>query len=97
MVTIPGVAGSFGVLPGHVPTVTSLQPGVVSIQDGSETHNFFVSGGFAFINKDFTTNICAIEACKIEDLDPIAVKHGLEEFTKMLSSSTEEKDVAIVC
>mmetsp|Transcript_19492 Transcript_19492/g.49940 ORF Transcript_19492/g.49940 Transcript_19492/m.49940 type:complete len:141 (-) Transcript_19492:495-917(-) len=96
MITVPGVSGSFGVLPGHIPTVTSLQPGVVAVQDGSETHNYFVSGGFAFINKDFTANICALEACKVEDLDTQSVKEGLEEFTKLLGSATEEKDVAVV-
>ena len=37
-VMIPATSGDFGVLPGHVPTVAQLRPGVVSVQlNSSET------------------------------------------------------------
>lgn len=31
MVLIPGAGGDFGVLPGHVPTVSALKPGVMEV------------------------------------------------------------------
>ena len=37
-VMIPATSGDFGVIPGHVPTVAQLRPGVVSVQlNSSET------------------------------------------------------------
>ena len=31
MVLVPATTGDFGILPGHVPTVSQLRPGVVSV------------------------------------------------------------------
>lgn len=42
--------------------------------------------GFAFINADSTTDVCAVEAVKLEDLDPEAVKAGLNEYQAKLGS-----------
>lgn len=50
MVILPGSDGQFGVMPNHVPTVTQLKPGVVSVQEeaGGPLKKFFISGGFAY-------------------------------------------------
>ncbi len=37
MVTMKGSSGVFGVLPGHVPTIAQLQPGVVTVEYDGET------------------------------------------------------------
>ena len=49
MVILPGGDGQFGVMPSHVPTITELKPGVVSVQEeaGGPLIKYFVSGGFA--------------------------------------------------
>ena len=49
MVILPGGDGMFGVMPSHVPTITELKPGVVSVQEtaGGPLSKYFVSGGFA--------------------------------------------------
>jgi F0F1-type ATP synthase epsilon subunit len=39
---------------------------------------YFVSGGFAFVHPDSTADICAVEAVKVSDLDPDAVRAGLQ-------------------
>ena len=50
-VSAPGVNGSFGVLPGHVPFVSLLADGVVEVEDGSgHLHRYQVNGGFAEVN-----------------------------------------------
>jgi F-type H+-transporting ATPase subunit epsilon len=46
-VTAPSVQGEFGVLPGHLPIVAALRPGVVSYRQGSETKKVAVGSGFA--------------------------------------------------
>lgn len=70
-------------MPGHVPTIAELRPGVVAVHKelDKDVEKFFVSGGFAFAHADSSVEITAVEATKIEDLDPSAVKAGLAEYT----------------
>jgi F-type H+-transporting ATPase subunit epsilon len=44
-VTAPGVLGEFGVLPGHVPFLSALQPGVFVFRSGNDSRAFAVSEG----------------------------------------------------
>lgn len=51
-VHVPGEMGDFGVLPGHMPLVSTLRAGgqvVVTLADGSK-QSFTVSGGFAEVS-----------------------------------------------
>ena len=45
-----------------------------------------MAAGFAFVHADSTTDVCAVEAVKIEELDPEAVRAGLTEYTAKLAS-----------
>ena len=83
MALVPAVSGDFGVMPGHVPVIAELRPGVVSIHKemDKEIVKFFVSGGFAVCHPDSSMEITVVEACSLEDLDPVAVKNGLAEYT----------------
>ena len=80
LVLLPALTGDFGVMPGHVPTVAQLRPGVVTVHKtlDKEIEKYFVSSGFAFVHADSSTDVCAIEAVKLEDLDPEAVRAGLQ-------------------
>lgn len=80
LVLIPAVTGDFGVMPGHVPTVAQLRPGVVTVHTelDKELEKYFVSSGFAFVHADSSADVCAVEAVKVSDLDPEAVKAGLQ-------------------
>lgn len=49
-VGLPGGDGDFTAMPGHVPTATTLRPGVVTIESGSERTEYLVAGGFAEVN-----------------------------------------------
>ncbi len=44
-VTAPGALGEFGVLPGHVPFLSALQPGVFSYRQKDQTRVLAVSEG----------------------------------------------------
>ena len=80
---LPAVSGDFGVMPGHVPTISQLRPGVVAVHTelDKDVQKYFVSGGFAFAHADSSVEIAAVEAVPVEDLDPAAVKAGLAEYT----------------
>lgn len=80
LVLLPALTGDFGVMPGHVPTIAQLRPGVVTVHKtlDKEIDRYFVSSGFAFVHADSSADVCAIEAVKLEDLDPEAVRSGLQ-------------------
>ncbi|MEO0501807.1 MAG: F0F1 ATP synthase subunit epsilon [Pseudomonadota bacterium] len=48
-VQIPGADGDMTVMADHAPTITTLRPGVLKVEAGSDTHEFVVTGGFAEI------------------------------------------------
>lgn len=54
-VIVPGVYGELGFLPGHVPLITALRPGVVTIIRENRRQNYVVSSGFAEIDQNKVT------------------------------------------
>jgi F-type H+-transporting ATPase subunit epsilon len=46
-VTATGTEGEFGILPGHVPFVTTLKVGLLASKTGNATKYFFVNWGYA--------------------------------------------------
>ncbi len=66
IVGLPGSDGDFAAMPGHVPTATSLRPGVVSIQSGSETTEYLVAGGFAEITAESVSILAEYAAIRSE-------------------------------
>lgn len=92
MVILPGSDGFFGVLPNHVPTIAELKPGVVQVQEtaGGPLAKYFVSGGFASMNKDSVLNVSVLEACPVEDLDNEAVKMGLAQYQAAHAAATDD-------
>ncbi len=50
-VDVPGTEGRFGILAGHAPYMSTVNPGVLAItQDGGTVAKYFVRGGFADAN-----------------------------------------------
>jgi F-type H+-transporting ATPase subunit epsilon len=68
MVVVPGTEGDFGVLAGHQPTISTVRPGILEVQNaGAESRRIFVNGGFA----EVTGDRCAVmteEAVPVADL-----------------------------
>ena len=50
-----GADGELGVLPGHAPLMTTLQPGELLIRHGGEAESLFVGGGFLEVLPDRVT------------------------------------------
>lgn len=94
LVLIPATTGDFGAMPGHVPTVAQLRPGVVTVHKelDKDVKKYFVSGGFAFIHPDSSADICAVEAVDLGDLDADAVRAGLADYTAKLASAQGKDD-----
>lgn len=94
-VQVPATSGDMGVLPGHVPTVVQMRPGVVAVTlNDKEVQKYFVSSGFAFVHADSTTDICAVEAVPVEQLDAEAVKKGLADYQAKLVNAKDDYEKA---
>src|SRR4029434_2007664 len=91
MVTVPGLGGELGILPGHTPLISQLQNGVLSyVQDG-KTHQLHVSGGFIEVRDD-KVSVLAEVAERPEEIDAARAKLAREHVEKQLTawSGTEE-------
>lgn len=94
LVLLPATTGDFGVMPGHVPVIAQLRPGVVTVHKelDKDVQRYFVSSGFAFVHPDSTADICAVEAIPVDELDPAAVSAGLSDYTAKLASAQAKGD-----
>jgi F-type H+-transporting ATPase subunit epsilon len=73
-VTVPTKQGEITVLPGHIPLVASLMPGVIEIHKaGGQSDIMSVSGGFIEVLKDKVV-ILADTAERAEELDEARIE-----------------------
>ena len=54
-VQIPGADGDMTAMPDHAPVVTTLRPGILSVDMDGSTQEYAVTGGFAQITAEGTT------------------------------------------
>jgi len=82
-VTAAGSEGEFGVLPGHVPFVTTLRIGMITCKTGKEVKYFFVNWGYAEIDSDKVT-VLADSAERSEDIDVERAKAAMQRAEERL-------------
>ena len=81
-VTAPTRQGEITVLPGHIPLVASLQPGVIEIVKSDGTQDIMsVSGGFIEVLKDKVV-ILADTAERAEEIDIDTVEEARRQAEK---------------
>ena len=77
-VDVPGSEGDFGVMANHAPVMTTLRPGVLTIQSpGKAGEKYFVRGGFAEVTLGGLT-ILAEEAMPLAELDTAALDQRIK-------------------
>lgn len=82
-VTAPGELGEFEVLPGHVPFLTQLHPGVLVLGE-RERHIFAVSTGFLEVEADGTVLVLVEQAVAAGAVDLEQAKAQLSELAPKL-------------
>lgn len=93
-VQIPGADGDMTAMPDHAPTITTLRPGVLTVEGPDGTSSYAVTGGFAEINAEGTSVLAekAIATADItaEDMDALiaAAKDAAD------NAAAENKDAA---
>jgi F-type H+-transporting ATPase subunit epsilon len=82
-VIAPGAEGLFGVRPGHAPFLSLLQPGPLTIREGSKSELYFVSGGFVEVGAA-NVRVLADAAQPVKDIDVAAAKKRIVEAEEKL-------------
>lgn len=91
---LPTSSGQIAVLPGHIPLVTVLEPGVVSLRrskndtEGTMEH-VAVSGGFAQITGE-TIRVLADSATRADDVDEIQAQEARERALDLKNKATDD-------
>lgn len=55
LVTLPGELGSFTVLPGHAPIISSLQKGHLKFEENGKSTELEVKSGFVEVSNDIVS------------------------------------------
>ena len=90
-VSLPGVEGDFGVLPGHTPFFTALRTGMMWYRQGGDKHFLMVSIGFVEVLPD-AVSVLAQVAETAEDLDQERAEAGMKRAEEMMSVAPHEID-----
>jgi F-type H+-transporting ATPase subunit epsilon len=96
MVTVPGLGGELGILPGHTPLISQLQTGVLSYLQEGRTFQLHVSGGFVEVRDDHVSVLSEV-AERPEEIDAARARLARERLEKQLSAwdgSEEEMQLA---
>ena len=103
-VTAPGEIGELGVLPGHVPLMTTLRPGVLSYKKGEHQGVVAIGEGFLQVAPDARTDanntshdrvlVLVDEAVSAGDVDREAAARELAEAERELAAWKGELDGA---
>ena len=90
-VSLPGVEGDFGVLPGHTPFFTALRTGAMWYQQGAEKHSLLVSVGFVEVLPDKVSVIAQV-AETAEALDQARAEAGMKRAEEVMGAVPHEID-----
>lgn len=78
-VQIPAAEGDLTAMPDHAPLITTLRPGVLTVEAADGTHRFAVTGGFAEITPE-ATSVLAERAYPMGDEARAALQTILDEL-----------------
>ena len=95
MVTVPGLGGELGILPGHTPLISQLQTGVLTYVQEGKSYPLHVSGGFVEVRDDHVSVLAEV-AERPEEIDAARAKLSRDKLEKQLNAwSGTEKDLEI--
>ena len=94
-VVLPGQAGELGILPGHMPLMTTIKPGAVRVklpqQDQEEL--IFVAGGVLEVQPGLVT-VLADTAIRGKDLDEAKALDAKKKAEESMANKESELDYA---
>lgn len=89
----PGTNGDFEVLVGHIPMLTSLRPGVVTLRDSDGKSVYAISGGFVEVMRHEAT-VLAETIERIENIDVERARDAEKRALDRIESAESSVNVA---
>ena len=77
-VRIPGADGDMTAMPMHAPVVTTLRPGILTVEMDGGSQEYAVTGGFAQISAE-GANVLADEAMPRAELTALLAMHPIRD------------------
>ena len=92
MVEMKTTEGEIGVLAGHIPLTTILEPGVLRIKTDGNVREAALHDGFVQIQKDKVTVLA--ESCEwLDEIDANRARKAKERAERRLTSGSKEVDM----
>ncbi len=88
-VQIPGAEGDLTAMPLHAPLITTLRPGLLTVEGADGEKRFVVTGGFAEIGPD-TASVLAERAMPVEEADAATFDALIAEARKAAEDAPED-------
>lgn len=94
-VVLPGEAGELGILPGHMPLMTRIKPGVVrlKLQNQDREDLIFVAGGILEVQPNLVT-VLADTAIRGKDLDEAKALDAKRRAEEAMTDKSAQLDYA---
>jgi F-type H+-transporting ATPase subunit epsilon len=86
-VQIPGADGDLTAMPNHAPLITTLRPGILTVETEKGTEEFVVTGGFAEIGESLS--VLAERAVPRADMDQAAYEAMVDEAHETYKKTKE--------
>ena len=95
MVTLPGAQGEMGIYPQHVPLMTEIVPGEISVRRGNDEFQLAVGPGFVAITGD-RVSVMTDMAIRADEVDEAKAEEARKAAEKRLKERLGESDAAVV-
>jgi len=96
MVTLPGLQGQIGVLPGHVPLLTQIVPGELIVRDGNGRESFLAVGEGLVEVTGTRVSIVTDMAVAADGIDEAKAEEARQRAAARLRDKLEDEEVAAV-
>src|SRR5947209_7549907 len=93
MVIAPGGAGELGILPRHIPIITTLKPGELRVKRGGEEQIFAIAGGFMAVRpaeNGSAVTVLADAAERAEEIDIARAEEARRRAEQLLQDRTSD-------
>lgn len=95
MVTLPGLEGEMGIYPLHVPILTQIVPGEVTVRKGGRDEFFAVGEGFVEITGDRVAVLTDM-AVAAENIDEAKAEEARRRAEARLAEHLDDEEAALV-
>ena len=95
MVTLPGVEGEMGIYPNHVPLVTQIVPGEITVRKGGRDYFLAVGEGFVEITGSRVAIVTDM-ALQADNLDDAKAEEARRRAEARMAERMTEEETALV-